>query len=93
MQRNDLIQAIKDNLPRLPLSFSYLGSIKAEGGSNNYNSISTKPDIVHALQTNFEPVGFFHKPMSRTIIPVTVPPKLQEMQCENREVATDGPTF
>lgn len=70
MQSNDLVQTIKDNLARLPLSFSYLGAVKADGSSNNYNSISNKPDAVTALQTNHEPMGYFYKQISRPIQPV-----------------------
>jgi SPASM domain peptide maturase of grasp-with-spasm system len=70
MQKEELLQKIRDEQAALPLSFKYLGNAIQKKENTNYNGITYKPDTVHALQTNDEPVGFFPKPISRVIRPV-----------------------
>jgi SPASM domain peptide maturase of grasp-with-spasm system len=70
MEKKELVNKIKENLTRLPLSFGYLGAIKEQEENSNYNGISYKPDTVAALQSNAEMVGYVPKPISRFIRPV-----------------------
>jgi SPASM domain peptide maturase of grasp-with-spasm system len=70
MQQAEIIEKIKSNLEQLPLSFRYLGALQEQAQSSNYNVVQYKPATVHALQTNDEMVGVYHKPLSRMIQPV-----------------------
>jgi SPASM domain peptide maturase of grasp-with-spasm system len=72
MEINELVHRIKTQLPRLPLSFRYLGALKEEQSCSNYHGLFYKPETVNILQTNGEPVGSFHKPIGRFITPVAM---------------------
>jgi SPASM domain peptide maturase of grasp-with-spasm system len=96
MRSKDLVDKIKQNLPQLPLTFSYLGAVKATGESSNYHGISNKPDTIDKLQTNHDPVGFFFKQISRMIPPIAADilngdgqPTSQEQVIEASEIVID----
>jgi SPASM domain peptide maturase of grasp-with-spasm system len=66
----EVLEKIRANLSDLPISFQYLGALKSEKQSTNYNQIRYKPATIAALQTNSDVVGVYHKPISRIIEPV-----------------------
>jgi SPASM domain peptide maturase of grasp-with-spasm system len=70
-----VLEKIKTSLQQLPLSFQYLGAIKEEQQSSNYNQVIYKPATIAALQTNSDVVGIYHKPVSRLIQPVATTKK------------------
>ncbi len=72
MEKNELISQIRSQLPKLPLTFRYLGALKEQEECSNYFGLDYKPETIYALQTNDEPVGFFYKQISRFIHPVAV---------------------